>query len=165
MKTAVLLAPGPSLTRAVADAAEADIVGVINNAYELRPDATFLAANDRKWWLKNAGAQLFAGRKFSFNDVPGVERLPGGVGEFNSGVLALQVAADMGAERIELYGFDMHGSHFFGTYSNGLNNTTPERREVHQRQYVEWRRRNPGVVVVNRTPGSRLRAFPYRGEA
>ena len=66
--------------------------------------------------------------------IPGVERVERSFTNWNSGVLALQVCAQMGATHVRLYGFDMHGTHFFGPYQNGLGNTTESRRKVHLKQ-------------------------------
>lgn len=108
-------------------------VGVVNNAYQLAPWADFIAATDSAWWRANPEALALPGRKFTMHEVAGVERMK--IDSLhavcNSGVLALEVAKTFGATRIELYGFDMHGTHFFGPYVNGLSNTTPAQRERH----------------------------------
>ena len=78
----------------------------------------------------------------------------------NSGVLALDVLRNLGATKIVLLGFDMHGTHFFGPYKNGCANTSEARRRVHLQQFKQWRMRNPNVDVVNATEGSALQCFP-----
>src|SRR5690606_16196507 len=78
----------------------------------------------------------------------------------NSGVLGLEVARSKGASRILLLGFDMHGTHFFGPYTNGLSNTTDQRRRMHLAQYDRWAARNRGIEVFNCTAGSALKCFP-----
>jgi len=157
-----LLAPGPSMSRELADSVRGKSVGVVTAAFKLAPWADFLAANDRSWWMAHKDANEFEGRKFSASDIRGVEKIPrsGGIGtSTNSGVLALEVAKQMGATKIALLGFDMHGSHYFGPYTCGLSNTTQDRRNVHLRQYERWARENPSVDVVNCTEGSNLRCF------
>jgi len=136
-------------------------VGVVNNAFELAPWADFLAAGDQAWWRAYPNAQQFGGRKFSMHSVAGVERviIPALTG-CNSGVLALEMAKRLGAERIELHGFDMHGSHFFGQYANGLNNTNANQRNRHLGQYRQWSAANRGIEVINCTSGSALDCFP-----
>lgn len=176
MTTFVLLAPGPSMSqaladrvRAIRDAAHADDtappvrVGVVTSAWPLAPWADFLAANDVRWWRKTPEAHAFAGRKYSTNRIGGdIIRLTSPVvtSATNSGVLALEVARQRGASRIVLLGFDMHGTHYFGPYTNGLVNTPDARRAVHVKQYELWRRTFPAVDVVNATPGSALAVFP-----
>ena len=156
----VLLAPGPSMSRDLAESMRGQRVGVVSNVFELAPWADFLAANDRAWWRAYPEAINFAGRRFSSSEFPGVERCRPGNTQWASGVLALQAAVNLGAKRIRLYGFDMHGSHYFGEYTNGLVNTKPYRRAVHLQQFRDWARANPRVEVVNCTPGSALDCFP-----
>lgn len=158
-----LLAPGPSARREDVERAAARglRVGVVSNAFELYPEADFLAASDRKWWRKHPQAMEFWGQKYAAQDTPGVKRVrvPSVVQTSNSGVLALEVAVLSGADYVELYGFDMHGSHFFGRYKNGLANTSAARRQVHSRQYQTWAQAHPGVQVLNCTRGSALLCF------
>lgn len=156
----VLLAPGPSMCQALADSVRGGFVGVVSNCFQLAPWADFLVAQDRSWWQKHPDAQEFAGRKFSGNQLRGVERVKGAPTNWNSGVLALQAAVQLGATRIFLHGFDMHGTHFFGPYTNGLSNTKEARRRVHLQQYAHWARGHKGIEVINCTPGSALKCFP-----
>lgn len=162
----VLLAPGESLSPELANffvpGLRADLVGVINNAYELAPWADFLVANDLKWWKLHPEAKRFRGRKFSTNRIDGVEKVkaPTVNTATNSGTLGLEVARQFLAKELLLFGFDMHGTHFFGAYTNGCKQTTNDRRELHQVQYQRWADANPSIVVRNMTPGSHLRAFP-----
>lgn len=149
------------MSQALADSLRGGIVGVVSNCFELAPWADFLVAQDRQWWSKYPQAFEFQGEKFSSNRlIPGVRRVEHSFSNWNSGVLALEVAKQFGAQRVRLYGFDMHGSHFFGPYQNGLGNTSLIRRKVHLKQYADWARRNSKVQVVNCTLGSALACFP-----
>ena len=80
----------------------------------------------------------------------------------NSGVLALHACIAVGATHAVLHGFDMHGTHYFGDYTNGLANTSARRREVHLQQYRDfanrWKRQ---LHVINATKGSRIDCFPF----
>jgi hypothetical protein len=155
-----LLAPGPSASITLAESLQGIPLGVVNNAYQLAPWADFLAATDLHWWRKYPQALDFAGRKFSCHTVFGTERVR--IEVVNSGVLGLECARRMGATEIHLYGFDMHGSHFFGPYANGLKNTAPEKRKLHRDQFKQWGRRYRKTVrVINYTPGSALTCFEY----
>ena len=162
MTSVVLLAPGPSLTRELVNMVRDVSVGVVNNAFELAPWANFLVASDAKWWKKHPAAHQFAGHKFCAGWVKGVHKVvDGGVDKAtNSGLLAIEVARRHGFTRMLLLGYDMHGTHFFGPYSNGLANTKPEKFELHQKQFEKWARRHSEIEVINCTPGSALRAFP-----
>lgn len=160
-----LLAPGPSASAEQAAQAHARglHIGVVNNAFELWPQAYFIAATDGAWWRKNPAAKELPGRKFTMHSVPDVERvkvIPALNTICNSGVLALEVAKMLGATRIELYGVDMRGSHFFGPYENGLRNTQPHQRLQHLKQYAKWAKANRDIEVINCTPGSALTCFP-----
>jgi hypothetical protein len=158
----VLLAPGPSMSQQLADSVRHMPRGAINNAYELAPDADFLAANDMAWWRNHPKAHDFAGRKFSANQIPKVERVLNSVVvcHSNSGVLALECARQMGATEIIMLGFDFHGTHFFGSYKNGCSNTQENKRLVHHKQFDQWAKSNKKIKVVNCTPNSRLMVFP-----
>lgn len=154
----ILLAPGPSMSQALADSFRGQWVGVVSNCFELAPWADFLAAQDAAWWSAYPPAKRFRGRKFSAQMIDGVERLEA-PSSLNSGCLALSAAVKLGAARIRLYGFDMHGTHFFGPYENGLKNTVEARRQVHLRQYNAWARAHPEIEVINCTPGSAIDCF------
>lgn len=148
------------MSQALADSLRGNFCGVVNNCFELAPWADFLVANDYEWWRAHPRAFEFAGRKFSANEIDGVEHVAGAKTGWNSGMLALEVAVRLGATSIDLHGFDMRGSHYFGAYANGLANTTETRRAVHLRQYREWAEQHPLITVINRTPNSALDCFP-----
>lgn len=156
-----LLAPGPSAPGLVSKISPDVRLCVINNAFELVPKADFLVASDRGWWLKHPAAMEFPAKRFcNFPDLHDIEylRIPSGL---NSGVLGLEAIARAGGTKVNLYGVDMHGSHFFGQYENGLRNTSHDRRQVFHKQYAEWAKKNPGIKVINCTPGSALKCFPF----
>lgn len=157
-----VLAPGPSMSAGLAERVRGNNVAVVGNTYTLAPWADVLVANDVNWWRRHPEAHGFAGRKFSANQIKGVERAkPVTFGSrSNSGVLALDVLRNLGATRIVMLGFDMAGSHFFGRYTNGCTNTSDRRREEHKKQFKQWRMRNPTVDVINCTEGSALTCFP-----
>ena len=162
MKTCVLFAPGPSLTKEQTIGVRADLVGVVGNAFELCDFPDFIASTDARWWASYPQALTHPGRKFTTSrHVRGAVRVATVKSDCNSVVLTLKVARRLGAERIELYGFDMWGTHFFGPYQNGLINTPPSRRLVHQQQFHDWKAANPDIEVVNKTRGSMLEAYPW----
>jgi len=163
MTTWALLAPGPSASAEDAERVRAAGIplGVIGNAFQLAPWADFLAATDAAWWRKFPEALTLPGAKYTMHEVRGVERVKvAGYVSVNSGVLGLEVARSKGASRILLLGFDMHGTHFFGPYTNGLSNTTDQRRRMHLAQYARWAKRNRVIEVFNCTAGSALKCFP-----
>lgn len=143
-------------------------VVVVCDAYQLAPWADALVCADRGWFEIHPDALQLAGRKFSGTPVQHVERLLP-TEEFqsgtNSGMQGMRVARDVfGATRILLFGFDMGGEHYFGRHPQPLQNTTPERFAVFLKQFDRWR---GGCEVINCTPGSALKQFPFMelGEA
>lgn len=162
MTTWALIAPGPSARAEDAERVRHLKVGVVGCAYQLAPWADFICASDRGWWARYADVSTLDGRKFSMAAFPDTERvsIPMLGSVCNSGVLALEVAKTLGATRILLLGYDMHGSHFFGQYTNGLRNTTPLQRSNHMKQYRQWADANKGLTVINCTKRSRLECFP-----
>lgn len=148
------------MSQAVADYVKTRCRAVaVCDAYRLAPWAEALVCNDSAWWRVHADALEFKGRKFCGQAWRGTEllpmtaRFPGGT---NSGLQGLRVAAMLGATRILLLGFDMHGTHFFGKHPAPLRNTTPAKFKSIGHQFRLWR----GPPVLNCTPGSALTVFP-----
>lgn len=170
MTTAVILATGPSMSADLAQSVQgkAEVVIAVSDAYRIAPWATALVSQDRAWWKEHGeAAASFAGRKFSGPrgaGLPGVETIePGGLiaTGTNSGLLAGHVAVKVfGVNRVLFLGLDMAGAHFFGLHPAPLKNTTPARYEVMKDQFAQWRPR--GVEILNCTPGSLLRCYPFK---
>lgn len=161
MDSWAVLAPGPSAQKLAPLALRCDRLGVVSNAFQLVQRADFLVAADRGWWLKHPEALGFEALRFcSFPSVADTEHT-GMPPEINSGVAALEVAKRLGARSIRLFGFDMHGTHFFGPYINGLRNTSELRRRVMLAQFSDWAKANRHVEVINCTPGSAIQCFPF----
>lgn len=151
---------------------------VVNNTYELAPWADLLYAADGKWWEVNHKATLkFYGLKVTCTPVPfddvlqlrdtgrdGFDPDPSCVRTGgNSGYQAVHVAAHLGAARILLCGFDMHGGHWHERHKDPL-------REHGEGIYARWIQRfetlapplkERGVEVINCTPGSALHVWPH----
>ena len=144
------------------------VIAVGNVGIDLAPWAHALVAQDRQWWREFPQALQFASRKFSTRNIGGVEQIEveGHLlsSQSNSGAVALIVAHKaFGATDIEMYGFDMRGGHYFGAYQEPLRNTAVTRFEEFQHQFAAIGQflAKQGVRIVNRTPGSALRAFPF----
>jgi hypothetical protein len=150
---------------------------VINDTFRLAPWAALLYAADAAWWQANPAALAFAGLKVTVDSVPGVESLrntgsagfdpdPGCIRTgSNSGYQGVHIAAQAGAARILLCGFDMsaaRGAHWFGAHPAGLVNTEPHTYERFIRKFGELKVALDalGIEVVNCTPGSALKCFP-----
>lgn len=176
-RTVAILASGPSMSEAVAEAVRNAGVPTIsvNTTHRLAPWADMLYAADETWWNHpdNRDATAFAGLKVSVASVRGVLRLRNsGVTGFdadpqslrtggNGGYQALHIAVHAGASRVLLCGYDMRGCHWHGKHPRPLRRTEPE-------VYAQWCKRyetllpalaKQGVDVVNVTPGSALSCF------
>lgn len=152
-----VLATGPSMSQSVADSVRGRCKAIaVSDAYRLAPWADVLVSSDRGWWRHHKPE--FAGLKFSGVPVDGIPLAPAVVSGSNSGLIALQVAVSLGAKKVLLLGFDMHGSHFFGPHPSPLRNTKAQRFEVFKRQFADYRPR--GVHIFNCTPGSALTCYP-----
>lgn len=160
MSLFAVLATGPSMSQDVADRVRyiARVVAV-SDAYRLAPWAEAMVSADENWWRHHPAALQFRGRKLCTMKCAGTERLPRSH-EFppgtSSGLLGMRVAQMLGATKILLLGFDMHGSHFFGPHGGTMKNTSAERFEVFKAQFATW----SGCPVVNCTPGSGLTCYP-----
>jgi hypothetical protein len=178
--TVAVLASGPSMSQAVADKVKAAGVPaiVINRTFELAPWAAMLYGADAEFWRQTPAAHQFAGLKVTCSDVPDVHRLkasgsdgfdpkPGFIRTGgNSGYQAVHIAAQAGARRILLCGFDMtgdRGAHWHGEHQHPLRETGPG-------TFERWVKAFPtlvdalseiGVAVLNATPGSALRCARF----
>lgn len=126
-QTVAVLGSGPSLTPAVIESLAQHRVIVVNYSFALAPEADMLVALDADpvFWASAAG---FTGMRVCGTAIdeidalcagPRFERItlaPGHVIETcNSGLAAIRIAAEMGAARIILAGFDPEtGGHFDG---------------------------------------------------
>lgn len=157
----------------------------INEGWRLCPWADALYACDGEWWRLNKGLPEFTGLKIS-QDAPACEAygllkiavrkfcgdiITKPIGELacggiltggNGGFQMVNLAAQLGARRIILVGFDMHGEHWHGRHLKGLKNP-------HERLFAEWRRvldlaapilSGMGVEVFNSSPDSTLTKYP-----
>ncbi len=156
-----VLATGPSLTQAQADAVRGRFgVIAVSDAYRLAPWADALVSTDSAWWRHHK--PRFAGRRFSALGHKGTEPVRGHAPGSNSGALAVRVARSLGARLIVLLGFDGHGSHFFGDHPAPLVNTTPARRRIHAQQHAAEAAAcaAAGIQIFNCTPGTALTCYP-----
>lgn len=124
-KTIAILGGGPSMSQTVADALKQyDMRVVVNDAHVLAPDADMLVALDGAWpegYGTFAGMRVTGvhdGHEAAMYVGPMYERItlaPGHTVEVrNSGLAAIRLAADAGAARIILAGFEPHtGAHWF----------------------------------------------------
>lgn len=184
----VVAATGPSLTPEVADMCRGHDVVAVNDAWRLIPWAVAVYACDNKWWSHHKGVPEFTGEKWSSHG-PGANndkrrvareygvRLVAGRNEAgfstdptyinhgkNSGFQAINLAMHFGARRIVLVGFDMSvrqgKRHFFGDHPQPLGNFGDYRRFVPEFDRAA-KMLPPWLQIINATPGSALKCFPY----
>lgn len=185
-QTCVIVASGPSAKDANLEAVRGKArVLVINTSWRLAPWADVLYACDGKWWMINKeAAKKFDGLKISQDRValrhcPNVKLITctrknstimmdklgvtgwGGNGGFQS----LNLAAQFGAKKIILVGYDMRldkGTHWHGKHSVGLNNPS-------QKNIDGWRKAIDGaakslaalgILVINASLVSALNNYP-----
>ena len=187
-ETAVVAAPGPSLTEEVARSIAPFHVIAVQDAWRLCPAAEILYGCDVAWWEFHQGVPKFAGERWSSHEANSsndkkrvaknyeltlVAGEPGNTFGLdgtlrygsNSGFQAVNLAILFGACPILLVGFDMREvegkRHFFGQHPIGLGRASDYRLFV--RNFTEAAIALPkSVEIYNCTPGSALRCFPAR---
>lgn len=179
METVVILAGGPSLTRAdvaLCEQAGYPLLG-INNAYQISDRLTYLYACDAKWWNKHY-EHVNGCRKFSLEETPyaDVEKMENdgadGVSHEwpklrtggNSGYQAINLAYLLGYKKIVLLGYDMQETngqtHWHGLHK-GLNNPNHQQFSTWRASFalLAWELKKAGVRVVNATRQTALTCF------
>ena len=184
-ETAYLLGCGPSLNRADVNCLRGRRVIVINDAYQMVPDAEILYWCDIKWWNQHQErvAETFKGRLIATleNQIDGVRALRN-AGQFglsvdsgaicngsNSGYQAINLAVHLGAKRIVLLGYDMQ---VVKDQLHWQPRTDMQTAQGFQRtlqtvmlpKFESLREplRKAGVEVVNCTVNSALKVWPFR---
>lgn len=179
-ETVVVMASGESFTQAQADIIRASGKRsiAVNTTFRRAPFADFLYAADQEWWRHpdNADAFSFSGRRVSVTKIndkvlwlknsgrEGLDENPSCLRTgSNGGYQALHLAYHLGARRVLLCGFDMHGGHWHGRHPHGLRETQPEHYEIFISRFATIAEplRVRGVDVVNCNPKSSLRCFRF----
>jgi hypothetical protein len=84
---------------------------------------------------------------------------------FNSGSMAIQFAASLGAKTIYLLGYDCsvtHGEHFHGRHQHGLRNPTNYSVAKWQQEFDGVRKQLPHVEIFNCSRRTELACFPLK---
>lgn len=188
-RTLAVLGAGPSLTASdvqVVRRAGWPIIAV-NNALWLAPDAAVHFFSDVRWFRWHGASDAyrqFRGTKATIenwhdcHDEPALQRLinharegacftPGRIcNGASSGYAAINLAAQLGARRIVLLGFDMQPAADGRTHFHD-DHPVPTGEHVYplMRSYFPGLRAAlsaRGITVINCTPGSALTEFPMR---
>jgi hypothetical protein len=153
----------------------------VNDAWQIAPKADVLYASDDSWWRFHRVVPEFDGFRvgcFQCYRMPGVinlevtgqpgydERLGWLRTGNSSGYAATHLAAQLGARKIVLVGFDLQPvkgrHHFFGEHDPGMGHRQKS-------DYAQWcalfaglgkELTARGIEVVNATPGSALKCVP-----
>lgn len=185
-EAAVIVATGPSAAGACLDAVRGIArVIVIKSAWRLAPWADALYGSDYAWWEANNGCPEFSGlkvsaspaaaRQFSLERVallnkaeivleePGTLGCGLKTGGGHSGFHAINLAAQWGAKRILLVGFDMtlsHGFHWFE--DKGVAPADAKRMETFREALdgCAGQIKSLGIEMINCSQVSALKGFP-----
>ena len=184
MKTAIVLASGPSLTGEQTAAAKASghFTMVVNSTYKLMPDADVLYAGDFLWWKvhypdvkKTFKGKMWTQDSSAASRYPGINRLKAtnreGLGKQfihingNSGVQALNLAYLWGYTRIILLGFDMKlgpkgAKHWHPDHPAPMVQNQTFGEWLHKLEKVAKDCREVKLQVLNATPDSAMKCFP-----
>jgi hypothetical protein len=183
VKTAVVIASGPSLTQEQVDAAlrSGHFTIAVNGAYKIAPTADVLYAGDMLFWKTQMAEikRVFKGKLVTQDNGSaqrwGIQRVRGtnrdGFGKDvihlggNSGFQGVNLAYVWGYTRIILLGFDLRlGSkgerHFHADWPHPM-----VQNQVFEEWLKKWDRasrdiRAFGIEILNCTPGSALTCFP-----
>ncbi len=185
-ETVVVVATGPSVADVPLEIGKGRAKFIaVKDAWKICTWAEYLYACDHHWWVAHKGVVEFEGQRIAFNprtleqwrglsflkvEIAKQKRefLFDNVGTIgwggNSGFHAINLAAQFGAKKIILCGFDFtieNGRHFFGDhpYKGGPSapNCKQWARIIDDGAYALEDR---GIEVINCSPISALQAFP-----
>ena len=165
-KTVVCIASGPSLTpEDVQRTAHLKTIAV-NSSWKIAQHADVIFAGDDSWWnanhdkittqaerwtLAQAAAERYNLNRFKF-------RAP-----YNSGMVAIHLAAHFGASKIILLGYDCsikHGHHWHGKHAG--KNPDFHRCQKWKKQFLHCSlfMKKAGISVINCSRYTELTCFP-----
>lgn len=143
---------------------------VVNTTYQIAPWADALYAMDYAWWRVHGRevAETFVGERVSANPVASlaVTVAPkAAVPTFgNSGAAAISLAANAGAKRVLMLGYDCQRTggqvHWHGNHPKTLGNAGAMPRWPKQFEDLAKHMTGLGVEVINCTRSTALTCFP-----
>lgn len=187
-ETVALLGSGPSMSRDVAATVHGRcrVIAINDQAIDkvvqgklvpaLAPWADVLFAADSMWWrLHQQQVAAFKGLKVSRGwrapiagihyllsaGQNGVDHRPTHLCGLNSGQMAMNLAYHFGVKRILLCGFDCKAGRWFGNHPKPLSNSHHYKLWLNKFDTLASSYKKRGVEVLNCTPGSALKAFPF----
>lgn len=180
-ETVAIFASGPSMCVEDAEAVRGTCrtIAINNQSFDCAPWADVIWGSDYKWWREYwARIESLPGRKLTVRQGEvhrGVDHLEISHAVFddrpeylscggNSGYAALCLAAKLGASRMLLYGFDMrkvNGRARRFDYPPDLNANGRYQHWAANFDRLAPQLKARHVSVINCTPGSALRCFPF----
>lgn len=168
-KTIIFIASGPSLTAndcALASGSGYPVIAV-NSSWRAVPDCQHIFAADFSWWeyyhdSLQTRAELWTQSKRAHARF-GVKLFrPVESGPFNSGQLAIQLAAHICAERVILLGYDCtlaNGAHWHGRHPATMHNPVPREVTRWHTDFSSLAGALPGVEIINASRETALTCF------
>ncbi len=177
-----IIGGGDSVKNLKPDSIRDENIIVVNNAYKIFPEAAFCIFMDKEWWdIHSDTVKIFKGDLISvhhsFKDHPKIGFVNRGTtyglsqdavllrtGN-NSGHIALNFACFLGVSTIYLVGFDMKTVNGRHNYHDEHKRVMPD--NIYSTMYIKAMEsigpdlRSMGVEVINVTPGSALKCFPF----
>ena len=178
-ETVVVMASGPSMTQADADACRGLRVITVNSTFALAPWADVHYSSDADWWEMNlprmrrgCSGEFWTGHPYGViaDDVKvcpydkkarGVITQPGRIAwGGNSGYCAIGLAYQFGAARIVMLGFDQQGEHWHADHPAAIRKPAnwPMWRERFGEMAADFARL--GVEIINCSRDTSLNCFP-----
>lgn len=143
----------------------------VNNAYGMFRQPYALFAGDFDWW-KQYGAQVpvdirrcTASRLAAQSYGVEYQRFGGPDVKFNSGSMAIQFAASLGAKVIYLLGYDCsvkEGMHFHGRHAGGLRNPSDASVAKWQNEFAGVCEQLHDIEIYNCSRRTELACFPLK---
>lgn len=163
-KTFVCIASGPSLTAQDCELVRASGLPtiVVNNSWQLAPWCDHLYAGDLAWWDANFSQVPEGPKRWTCTRQASAKyglNLHTKYGGYNSGLRGIELAFDLGAERVLLLGYDCNvdnGTHWHGNHTE-TKNPDAERCREWMKQHARLPQRDR---VVNCSRSTSLEAYP-----
>ncbi|EAW1633424.1 hypothetical protein NGUA23_04667 [Salmonella enterica] len=171
-KTIFCVASGPSLTAEDCETVQKTGCSIIavNNSWQLFSDIYALYAGDLTWWkryrkeipvgqFRKFTANLAAAKSYALEYRRYCDLKEG----FNSGAMAISLAAELGAEVVILLGYDCslaHGVHWHGPHEDKLRNPSETSVRTWHQQFKKTQERHPNLHILNASRSSEIQCFP-----
>lgn len=163
MKTFVCIGSGPSLNARDCELVRASGLRTIavNNSWQLATWCDHLYAGDLAWWDANVSKVPDGPKRWTCTRQASAKyalNLHTAYGEYNSGLRAIELAFQLGAERVLLLGYDCtvtSGTHFHGDHKD-TKNPTEELCKKWNKQHCRLPQRDQ---VINCSRDTELTAY------